>query len=89
MQIPMSQHQEQQKHLRKVVLFTRHGCHLCEEAANTLAEYGLLPTIVDIDRDPALLARFDMCVPVIEIDGRIRFRGRVNNVLLRRILERD
>jgi hypothetical protein len=26
-------------------------------------------------------------VPVVEIDGRVRFRGRINEVLLRRIID--
>jgi glutaredoxin len=71
---------------RSVVLYTRAGCHLCEEAEQMLAEHGLRPTIVDIDASLALRERFDTCVPVVEIDGKIRFRGRVNAVLLRRIL---
>jgi glutaredoxin len=71
---------------RSVVLYTRAGCHLCEEAEQMLAEHGFRPTIVDIDAGLALRERFDTCVPVVEIDGKIRFRGRVNAVLLRRIL---
>ena len=50
------------------------------------SRYGLLPSILDIDTDPGLRERFDTCVPVIEIDGKIRFRGRVDEVLLRRIV---
>lgn len=74
----------------KLVLYTRAGCHLCEEAKETLESYreSLPPLIeVDIDADPALRDRFSTCVPVVEIDGRIRFRGRVNEVLLRRLIE--
>jgi glutaredoxin len=70
----------------KVIVFTRRGCHLCEEAIALLARHGLTPTLIDIDADPALLARYTACVPVVEIDGRERFRGRVNEALLRRIL---
>jgi hypothetical protein len=44
--------------------------------------------LVDIDADPKLLAGFDTCVPVVEIDGKVRFRGRVDPILLRRILRR-
>jgi glutaredoxin len=73
----------------KVVLYTRSGCHLCEEAEQILAEHGILPTIVDIDGDSALRERFNTCVPVVEIDGKVRFRGRVNRVLLRRLLRYD
>ena len=72
----------------KVVLYTRSGCHLCEVAQQTLLDHGLSPKIVDIDAEPNLVARFDDCVPVVQIDGKIRFRGRVNEMLLRRLLSR-
>jgi glutaredoxin len=70
----------------RVVLYTRRGCLLCDEALRVLERHGLQPQCVDIDTDPALQARFDSCVPAVEIDGRIRFRGMVNPALLRRIL---
>jgi glutaredoxin len=70
----------------RVVLYTRQGCHLCEEALKVLHHHGLSPTLVDIDADPTLLTRYTECVPVVEIDGRERFRGRVNEVLLRRLI---
>jgi glutaredoxin len=69
-----------------VVLYTRQGCHLCHEAEKLLMRYGLRPRLVDIDLDAELLGQFDTCVPVVEIDGRVRFRGRVDEVLLRRLL---
>lgn len=70
----------------EVVVYTRAGCHLCEEAHEMLREFGIAPALVDTDADPSLRERFDTCVPVVEIDGRIRFRGRVDRILLRRIL---
>lgn len=69
-----------------VVLYTRVGCHLCDEARVRLAEAGLRPREVDIDTQPELLARFQTCVPVVEIDGKVRFRGRVDPRLLARLL---
>jgi glutaredoxin len=70
----------------QVVLYTRQGCHLCDEALQVLLQHGLSPEMRDVDADPALRERFDTCVPVVEIDGRIRFRGRVEPMLLRRIV---
>ena len=70
----------------EVVLYTRAGCHLCEEAQKVLREFDLAPKLVDIDDDKTLRARFDACVPVVEINGRVRFRGRVEPWLLRRII---
>lgn len=70
-----------------VILYTRIGCHLCEDAKTLLLQYGLAPAEVDIDQDPTIRARYDQCVPVVEIDGVERFRGQVNEVLLRRLVE--
>lgn len=67
-------------------VYTRRGCHLCDDAAELLKRYGLSPELIDIDADETLRHQFDTCVPVVVIDGKIRFRGRVNEVLLRRIL---
>lgn len=69
-----------------VVLYTRDGCHLCEDAQQVLCDFGLMPRLVDIDADKALRSRFDTCVPVVEIDGRVRFRGKIEPRLLRRII---
>ncbi len=69
----------------KIILYTRRDCLLCTEAAELLTEHGMQPELVDIDADPRLRAQFDSCVPVVEIDGKIRFRGRIDPVLLRRL----
>jgi len=70
----------------QVTIYTRAGCHLCDDAKELLERYGLQPTLVDIDADPQLRERFTTCVPVVIIDGKERFRGLVNEVLLRRVL---
>ena len=72
--------------LPTVTVYSRAGCHLCDEAVDLLRQYGLTPEIIDIDADPKLVARYTNCVPVVVIDGRERFRGRINEVLLRRLL---
>lgn len=68
-------------------LYTRSGCHLCEVAEAILVKHGLQVEQVDIDADPDLRERYNHCVPVVEIDGRERFRGRVGERLLRRLLQ--
>ena len=72
--------------MKIVKLYTRQGCHLCDNAYEILIRNGLVPESIDIDADPSLVERFNECVPVVEIDGKIRFRGRVNEFLLRRLL---
>jgi glutaredoxin len=69
-----------------VVLYTRAGCCLCDDALAHLRAAGVTPQIVDIDANPALREKFTTCVPVVEIEGKVRFRGRVNPVLLKRVL---
>ena len=71
---------------RDVVLYTRSGCCLCDQAEALLREQGLSPRAVDVDQDVDLRERYGCCVPVVEIDGKVRFRGRVDPMLLRRLL---
>lgn len=70
----------------RVVLYSRNGCHLCDDAESLLVAHGIRPEVIDIDTEPKLVEQFTNCVPVVEIDGKIRFRGVVNPVLLRRCL---
>lgn len=73
-----------------VVLYTRRGCHLCDVAHQELEQhrwrYGFQLDIIDVDGDAALVEKHGSCVPVVLIDGKVRFRGAVNRVLLRRLL---
>lgn len=74
----------------RLVLYSREDCHLCDDAKEVLGRYAeLLPEIeeIDIDDDPNLRDLYGTTIPVVEIDGQIRFRGRVDEMLLRRLLE--
>ena len=73
-------------HDREVILYTRSGCHLCDDALELLRKHGLEPHLFDIDTCPEKLAMYNACVPVVEIDGKVHFRGPINEVLLRRLL---
>ncbi len=78
------------RRFRSLVVYSRDGCHLCDEAAELLHGYSAyLPVVqeIDIDADPALRSRFDVEIPVVEFDGKVRFKGRVSEVLLRRLIE--
>ncbi|HYV39819.1 MAG TPA: glutaredoxin family protein [Gemmataceae bacterium] len=76
---------------RQVVMYTRQGCHLCDEAWQLLtdmqAKHALKLTAVDVDSQPDLIQQFGERVPVIVIDGKERFWGRTNRVLLERFLQ--
>ena len=71
---------------RHAVLYTRKSCQLCEEAKEKLDLYGFSIEEIDIDQRPELFDRYNTCVRVVEIDGKVRFRGKVNEVLLLRLI---
>jgi glutaredoxin len=75
----------------QVVMYTRGGCHLCEAAWQLLTDaqqrHGFSLRQVDIDTDPALVAEHGEHVPVVSVNSKVRFRGVVNPVLLRRLFE--
>ncbi len=71
--------------MKQAILYTRRGCCLCDQAKAQLVAHGFSVDEVDVDADPQLHARYDQCVPVVVIDGRERFRGRINEILLRRL----
>lgn len=74
----------------EIVLYTRNGCHLCEDALALLQDtQRRIPfrlAVMDIDQEPCLREQYDQCVPVVTVNGKLRFRGRVNKVLLERLL---
>lgn len=77
------------RRFQNLILYTRVGCHLCEEAREILDRHARwLPEIteVDIDHDPRLIERFGTCVPVVAFDGKVRFRGKISPELLRRLI---
>jgi glutaredoxin len=73
--------------------YTRKGCHLCEAAWETLraeqrrSQFKLTP--IDVDTDPALAERYGDQVPVVVLEGKVRFRGGINRVLLARLLRAE
>jgi len=75
-----------------VTIYTRPGCHLCEEAkaviraSNCDADFTLEE--VNIDLDPALRERYGWEVPVIFINGVKVFKHRVEPNEFRRKLKR-
>ena len=80
--------------MRTVTLYSRPGCHLCDEAREVLqtlreqAPFTLHE--VDIESDDALHARYLERIPVVALDGEELFDYEVDErALLRRILYRE
>lgn len=73
-----------------VTIYTRPGCHLCEEAKASIRASGCDFTLeeVNIDLDSALRERYGYDVPVIFIDGVKVFKHRVDPREFRRKLKR-
>ena len=65
----------------QVVLYSRPGCHLCEDAKAVLAQVRSQVPFdleeIDISTDRELFAEHKWHIPVIEIDGRTAFKLRV------------
>ncbi len=74
----------------RVVLYTRPGCHLCDDARTVVeavcAEVGERYAEVSIEGDPDLEARFGHEIPVTFVDGRQHDFWRVSPVRLRKAL---
>jgi glutaredoxin len=74
-----------------LVVYTKPTCPLCDEAYEVLERwqqrYGYSLEARNIEESADLLREHGEWVPVVAVNGRVRFRGRVNEVLLRRIMD--
>jgi|SRR5690242_13170660 len=75
---------------RDVTLYSRPGCHLCEEAKAAitplLREFGAVLREVNIDEDVALKVRFGGDIPVIFIGAHKAAKHRIDLAQFRRQL---
>ena len=76
--------------MKQLTLYTRPGCHLCDDLKETLVRVRRRQafdlTEVDISRDPALERRYGRDIPVLLIDGVETARHRINDTdLVRRL----
>jgi glutaredoxin len=66
----------------RVELYTRVGCHLCDDAKAVIDRVrGRVPfelSVIDVDGDPALAERFGLEVPVVFVDGRKHAKYRLD-----------
>ena len=70
----------------QVVLVTRQGCHLCDQALSQLRELGAEPELADVDADDELFRLYDWRVPVLLIDGVAAAEGKIGRETLKRLL---
>jgi hypothetical protein len=59
--------------VRRVTLYSKPGCHLCDEMKTVIEVVAervpLTLEVVDISTDPDLQARYGLEIPVLVIDG--------------------
>ena len=74
----------------RVVVLSRPGCHLCEDACAVVARVaeaaGVQWVEQDISDDPELTARWGEYVPVVVVDGDVHTWFRVDEARLRAAL---
>jgi glutaredoxin len=76
---------------REVTLYTRPGCHLCEDAKNAilplLHEFGAELREVNIKNDAVLEGRYGLDIPVIYVGAHKAAKNRVDIKQFRRQLQ--
>ena len=76
-----------------LTLFSRQGCHLCEDMHDSLREYetelNFSVSVVDIDGDAALRASYNELVPVLTHGNKEICRYFLDMVALRQALGTD
>jgi glutaredoxin len=74
----------------QIEIYSRPGCHLCDEARQVIApfvrRYSINVTVTDVDSDAALQRAYGSEIPVIMINGKEAFRHRVDAASLERKL---
>ena len=68
----------------RLVLVTRQGCHLCDDALQLLRDMGHEPELADVDSDDGLHDLYDWRVPVVLVDGRVVAEGKITRQQLER-----
>ena len=70
----------------RLVLVTRRGCHLCDDALALLRALGHEPELADVDADDRLHELYDWRVPVVLLDDRVVAEGKIDHATLSRVL---
>ncbi|MGH2709329.1 MAG: glutaredoxin family protein [Actinomycetota bacterium] len=64
--------------MAKAILYSRQGCHLCDDARAVLESEAIAFDEVDITGDPGLEAEYGILVPVVEVAGQPVFEAGMN-----------
>jgi len=72
----------------RLLLVTRQGCSLCDEALAHLQKLGHEPELADVDADDRLHDLYDWRVPVLLLDDRVVAEGKITREQLERSVGR-
>jgi len=64
--------------MNDVVLYSKPGCCLCDDAKAALEAAGIGFREVDINRDAGLFAEYGIRIPVVEVEGIPAFEAGMN-----------
>jgi glutaredoxin len=70
--------------LSRLVLYSRPGCHLCDDARVVLQRIGVPFDEIDIESDDELFKRYLERIPVVALDGQDLYDFFVDEQDLRR-----
>ena len=70
----------------RLVVVTRQGCHLCDEAVGHLRSLGHQPELADVDADDRLHDLYDWRVPVVLLNDRVIAEGKITRQQLEKAL---
>ena len=74
-----------------VIVYSRPGCHLCDEAKQVIQTAGCDDRFtleeVNIESDCELLRKYQYDIPVVMIDGDEAFRHRVDGARFRELVQ--
>jgi glutaredoxin len=73
--------------VRRLTLYGRPGCHLCDDARSVLERVGAEFDEVDIEQDDDLLKKYLERIPVVTLDGEELFEHFVDEKSLRAQLQ--
>ena len=69
-----------------LVLVTRRGCHLCDQALELLRSLGHEPELADVDVDDRLHDQYDWRVPVVLVNGHVVAEGKITRSRLEKAI---
>ena len=64
----------------RVVLYSKPGCHLCDDARGLLDGWEVVYEVIESD------PRYDLRVPVVEVDGHVIAEAPIDEKALARVL---